>query len=174
MEALIMDILAKAAFAVYTVIVLGGAVFAVSSKSLVRALVGLVVSFFGVAGMYLLLNTPFLAFMQLLIYVGAVCVLVFFAVMLTRADTEGEEAAAPSGRRRLYALLAGLFPAAGLAAVLLKHPEAAKAVPVEVALPALGNGLLTQYSLGFELISLVLLVAMAGAVVLAWERKEKR
>lgn len=169
-----MEILAKVAFALHALIILGGALVAVGSKSLVRALVGLVVSFFGVSGMYLLLATPFLAFMQILIYVGAVCVLVFFSVMLTRADGEGEEARPVSLGQRFNALIAALVPAAGLSLILVRHPGAAKALPVEVGLPALGTGLLEQYSLSFELISLVLLVAMSGAVVLAWERKEKQ
>ncbi len=134
-----MEILAKVAFALHSLIILGGALAAVNSKSLVRALVGLIVSFFGVSGMYLLLNSPFLAFMQILIYVGAVCVLVFFAVMLTRADGQGEEAAPISLRRRLYALVAGLVPALGLAHVLFHSPAPSKALPVEVGLPALGS-----------------------------------
>ncbi len=168
-----MEILAKTIFGLHVLIILGGGILAVSSKSLVRALVGLIVTFFGVAGLYLMLNTPFLAFMQLLIYVGAVCVLVFFAVMLTRADQQGEEAAPITPKRRLYALLAGLAPAAGLAAILLRHPPASKITPEEVPLPALGAGLLDQYAMNFELISLVLLVAMAGAVFLTWERRQK-
>jgi NADH-quinone oxidoreductase subunit J len=169
-----MEILTKITFGIHVLIILGGGIWAVSSKSLVRALVGLIVTFFGVSGMYLLLNTPFLAFMQLLIYVGAVCVLVFFAVMLTRADNQGEEAAPITARRRLYALLAGLAPALGLAVILLRHSEASKITPEEVALPALGKGLLEQYAMNFELISLVLLVAMAGAVFLTWERRQKQ
>lgn len=169
-----MEILAKIAFALHALVILGGALVAVNSKSLVRALVGLVVSFFGVSGMYLLLNTPFLAFMQILIYVGAVCVLVFFSVMLTRADGAGEESRPVTLRHRFNALLAGLVPAVGLALVLIKYPGAAKDLPVEIGLQALGTGLLDQYALSFELISLVLLVAMSGAVVLTWERKEKQ
>ena len=169
-----MEVLAKVAFAVYALIILGGAVLAVGSSSLVRALVGLIVTLFGVAGMYLLLNSPFMAFMQLLIYVGAVCVLVFFAVMLTRAHGEGEEAAPAPVKQYLYALLAGLAPAAILSWIILKNPLASKAMPVEVPIVELGKGLLEQYFLAFELISVVLLVAMSGAVLLAWERREKK
>lgn len=169
-----MEILTKIIFGLHVLIILGGGVLAVSAKSLVRALVGLIVTFFGVSGLYLMLNTPFLAFMQLLIYVGAVCVLVFFAVMLTRADAQGEESAPILPKHRFYALLAGLAPAAGLAAILLRHPLASKITPEEIPLPALGNGLLEQYAMNFELISLVLLVAMAGAVFLTWERRQKQ
>ncbi|HXP97417.1 MAG TPA: NADH-quinone oxidoreductase subunit J [Telmatospirillum sp.] len=166
-----MEILAKIAFTLYALIILGGGLVAVTSANLVRALVGLIVTFFGVAGLYLLLNTPFLAFMQILIYVGAICVLVFFAIMLSRT---GEEAATIPVKRRLYALLAGLAPAIGLALIIVNHPNVSKALPEEVPLPALGVGLLDQYSLSFELISMVLLVAMSGAVLLTWERKTKK
>jgi threonine/homoserine/homoserine lactone efflux protein len=55
-------------------------------------MVGLIATLLGVAGMYMLLNAQFMALMQILIYVGAVCVLIFFAIMLTRADAGGEEA----------------------------------------------------------------------------------
>jgi NADH-quinone oxidoreductase subunit J len=169
-----MEILAKLSFAMYALIILGGGVVAVSSKSLVRALVGLAITFFGVAGMYLLLNTPFLAFMQLLIYVGAVCVLVFFAVMLTQSDTEGQESWYSPPKRRVLGFAAALLPAVWLGVILVQHPEVSKAVPTEVPLALLGAGLLDQYALTFELISLVLLVAMSGAVVLTWERKERK
>lgn len=169
-----MEVLAKIAFAVYALIILGGAVMAVGSSSLVRALVGLVVTLLGVAGMYLLLNTPFLAFMQLLIYVGAVCVLIFFAVMLTKAHGEGEESDPAPVKQYLYALLAGLAPAAILSWTILTHPLASKVLPVEVPLVELGKGLLEQYFLAFELISVVLLVAMSGAVLLTWERRVKK
>jgi NADH-quinone oxidoreductase subunit J len=166
-----MEILAKIAFSLYALIILGGALVAVTSASLVRSLVGLIVTFFGVTGLYLLLNTPFLAFMQILIYVGAICVLVFFAIMLSRS---GEEAAAIPLKRHLYGLAAGLAPAVGLAFILVRNPEVSKVLPVEVSLAALGVGLLDQYSLSFELISMVLLIAMMGAVLLTWERKTKK
>ena len=62
-----MEVMAKVAFCVYTLVILGGSIAAVSSTSLVRALVGLITTLVGVAGMYMLLATPFMAFMQLLI-----------------------------------------------------------------------------------------------------------
>ncbi|WP_172677115.1 NADH-quinone oxidoreductase subunit J family protein, partial [Salidesulfovibrio brasiliensis] len=88
------DLAAKVLFGVYALIILAGGVMAVSAKSLVRAMVGLIMTLFGVAGMYLLMNAPFLAMMQVLIYVGAVCVLIFFAIMLTRGDDAGSPGAA--------------------------------------------------------------------------------
>ncbi len=163
--------LAKLVFAVYAVVVLGGAVMAVNAKSLVRALVGLIMSLFGVAGMYLLMAAPFVAFMQLLIYVGAVCVLVFLAIMLVRSDSEGDEAKPKSFRQWLNALLGFVAPAVVLGGTLVKYPVASKTTPEEVSVAALGQGLMGPYTLAFELISVVLLVAMAGAVLIAFQGK---
>ena len=161
-------------FGLYCAIVLGGAFVAVFSAGLVRALVGLIASLLGVAGMYLLMKSPFLAFMQLLIYVGAVCVLIFFALMLAKADAEGDEAApAPKGKC-LRALAAGIASFVLLAPPLLLHVAASKTKPVEVPLAELGCGLLGDYVLPFELISVILLVSMAGGVLLAWDRRKKK
>lgn len=166
-----MEIMGKVAFAVYTAVILAGAVLAVGSSNLVRALVGLITTLVGVAGMYLLLNSPFMAFMQLLIYVGAVSVLIFFAVMLTRADSSGEEGRPASIRKHLYALLSALAPAAILGWVIMTRPVESVQVPAEVDIKALGEGLLGSYFLPFEIISVVLMIAMSGAVLLAWQRR---
>ncbi|MDR3640027.1 MAG: NADH-quinone oxidoreductase subunit J [Humidesulfovibrio sp.] len=166
-----MEQMAKVAFGIYTLIILSGSILAVSAKSLVRAMVGLIATLLGVAGMYMLLNSPFLALMQILIYVGAVCVLIFFAIMLTRADAGGEEAASAPLRQNLLALLAVTTVGGILSWLLLTRPLITTGVPVEVAIEKLGLGLLGPYGLAFELISVVLLVSMAGAVLLAWERR---
>lgn len=163
---------AQALFGLYALTILAGGLLAVLSANLVRALVGLVLTLFGVAGMYLLLNTPFLAFMQILIYVGAVVVLVFFAIMLTRSPAGGEEAKPRGGRQALLAVLAGLAPAVVLGAAVISIPQASIGRPVEIALKNLGADLLTNYVLAFELISVVLFVAMAGAVLLGFTRRK--
>src|SRR3974390_1905054 len=99
-----MELLAKIAFAFYVVIIAAGAVMAVGAKNLVRALVGLILTLFGVAGMYFLMAAPLVALMQLLIYVGAVSVLIFIAVMLVKIGPEGEETKSKSPRQFLLAL----------------------------------------------------------------------
>jgi NADH-quinone oxidoreductase subunit J len=116
-----MNLLAYLAFGFYLCIIAGGAGAAVFSANLVRALLGLIATLFGVAGMYLLLQSPFLAFMQLLIYVGAVCVLVFFALMLTNAHSAGDEAQPAAGGKSIRSLLAALAPLVALLPVLLVH-----------------------------------------------------
>lgn len=169
-----MELMAKIAFVVYTIIILGGGVAAVSSTSLVRALVGLITTLVGVAGMYMLLAAPFMALMQLLIYVGAVSVLIFFAVMLTRAEAGGDESKPAAMRKYVYGLAGGATPAVILGWLVMTRPMASIEVPSEVGIKQLGEGLLGSYFLPFELISVILMIAMSGAVLLAWEKRGKK
>ncbi|MGL1863870.1 MAG: NADH-quinone oxidoreductase subunit J [Pseudodesulfovibrio sp.] len=169
-----MEVMANVAFGVYTLVILAGSILAVSSTSLVRALVGLITTLVGVSGMYMLLATPFMAFMQLLIYVGAVSVLIFFAVMLTRAEKGGDEGAKAPMKTYVFGLAATIAPAAILGWLVLTKPVESIAVPTEVTIKQLGAGLLGSYFLPFELISVILMVAMSGAVLLTWEKRGKK
>jgi len=166
-----METLAFFAYALYLAIIVAGAFTAVTNPNLVRALVGLVAAMFGVAGMYFLMNAPFVGLMQLLIYVGAISVLIFFAIMLTRPPA-GSEERTPSPRRG-KALLAALAPVAVLGTLCLTAFTQTVEVPAENSIKELGQGLLGTYGLAFELISVVLLVAMAGAVLIGFKRREE-
>lgn len=169
-----MEKLAVLAFGAYGLTIVIGALIAVLARSLVRALAGLILTLFGVAGLYLLLSSPFLAFMQILIYVGAVGVIVFFAIMLTRPPAGAEEwAARPAGRIAL-ALVSGVAPAVLLGWACWTYRPAASTTPASVEVSKLGEVLLGPYVLAFELISVVLFVAMAGAVLLGFERRRER
>ncbi len=161
-----------AVYGFYLFVIVVGAAFASLNPNLVRALVGLVFSFMGVAGMYVLMQAPFLAFMQLLIYVGAICVLIFFALMLAQADGKGDEVGASSWKT-WRALIVGLLPLAVLAPALVLRPTDSIFRPDVVPVPELGRRLLGDFVLPFELISVILLVAMAGGVFLVWERRKK-
>ncbi|MDR2422599.1 MAG: NADH-quinone oxidoreductase subunit J [Deltaproteobacteria bacterium] len=124
------------AFTFYVLLILAGGFTAVLSRNLVRATLGLIVTFLGVAGMYLLLASPFLAFMQLLIYVGAVCVLIFFAIMLTKNTSDGDEARWPRPGNAVLGLLAGLAPLAVAGPIIVKGTQAIKTRnPVDVQKP---------------------------------------
>ena len=169
-----MEILAKAAFIFYCLIICMGSIMAVASRSLVRALVGLIAVMIAVAGMYLLLAAPFIAFMQILIYVGGVSVLIFFAIMLSRASTEGDEAGPVSLRKAVNAIACLLAPAVILSLIIIHYPEAALDAPKSVSPALLGEGMLGPYLLPFELISVVLFAAMAGAVLVAWRKRGKK
>ncbi|MEA4855307.1 MAG: NADH-quinone oxidoreductase subunit J [Solidesulfovibrio sp.] len=162
--------LGQYAFALYALIILAGGVLAVAAANLVRAMIGLVVALFGVAGLYLLLLAEFVALMQILIYVGAVTVLIFFAIMLTRA-ADGAEAEGPGGAGVLRAIPVFLVPAGILVPFLAVYGTTGFPTPKNIGPEQLGAGLLGPYTLAFELISVVLLAAMAGAVLLAFEKR---
>lgn len=172
---LIVKLLPYAAYGVYLVLIVAGALAAVRCRSLVRSLLGLILTLFGVAGMYFLMAAPFMALMQILIYVGAVSVLIFFAIMLTRSTdgSAGEEGRGSRGPLRVVLSLAsGLLPAAILAAAIVtRSPETVPLKP-ELPLQRLGEVLSGPYLLAFELISVVLLTAMVGAIVVGFERRK--
>ncbi|CAO0821579.1 NADH-quinone oxidoreductase subunit J [Desulfarculales bacterium] len=167
--------LAYAGYGLYLFLIIAGGLAAVLSTSLVRALMGLVLTLFGVAGMFLLMNAPFLAFMQILIYVGAVSVLIFFAIMLTRTP-EGEVGAENIkewiGLRAGLAVWAAITPVVIMGTLIVNKAPEALALKPEVTLAQLGQFLTGPFVLAFELISVVLLAAMVGAVVLGFERRK--
>ncbi len=161
--------LADAAFVGFALLALLGGVVAVGAKRLIHAVLGLATSLVGVAGLYVYLGTHFIAAMQILIYVGAVCVSLTFAVMLARPPSEAERnpliVPTKVGAGFVVALFAGLVLGS---AVLSTHWEAAAEIaPNSGSIEAVGMRLLTSYAFVFELISLVLLVAIVGSVVLA-------
>ncbi|MEW6218327.1 MAG: NADH-quinone oxidoreductase subunit J [Thermodesulfobacteriota bacterium] len=148
------------------VVTVVGAIIAVGSARLVRAVAGLALSFLGVAGLYYYLESPFVSIMQILIYVGAVCVTIVFAVML--ADPQPRDVAGSGPVTALLGGLTGLALFAGLAQLgaLTNWPAAAERVG-DGSIERIGQELLTSYSMVFELISVVLLVAIVGSLVLA-------
>lgn len=167
-----MDTMAYIAFGFYTILCLGGALWAVTIPSLVRAFAGLVTSLFGVAGLYFLLAAPFIGLMQILIYVGAVAVLIFFAIVITGASRAARDRSITTKKKRCLAVLAGLVPTSFLAMAIIKYSVTTSQIPTQVSMEDLGSALLGPYGLVFELISVVLFAAMAGAVLLGFERRQ--
>ena len=150
-----------------------GAVIATNSVRLIRAVTGLAICFIGLAGLYYYLHSPFVALMEMLIYVGAVCVTIVFAIMLAdphpEKDTgEGSPFAGPLS----FVLGAMLFW--GLSALAGKTAWTLPAARInDGSLEEVGKSLLTNYSMVFELISLVLLIAILGALVLARQGRDR-
>jgi NADH:ubiquinone oxidoreductase subunit 6 (subunit J) len=146
-----------------------GALIAILSRRIIRSVAGLALCSLGLAGLYYFLNSPFLGLMEILIYVGAVCVTIIFGVMLTETD-EPEPQGKP-GRERWWAAVAALVSVVifwGLARTSLYGAWPITGAPEsDGSVATIGVSLLTTYSLPFELISLVLLVAILGALTLA-------
>jgi len=106
--------------------------------------------------------------------VGGISVLIFFAVMLTRATAQGDEAGPLSLRNAVSALACLLAPAVILSVIIIQHPEKSLDTPINLGAARLGEGMLEPYLLPFELISVLLFVAMAGAVLVAWRKWGKQ
>ncbi|MBB1244600.1 NADH-quinone oxidoreductase subunit J [Streptomyces durbertensis] len=161
-------------FLLVGLVTLGGAVLAVTSRQLVHAALWLVVALGGIAVLYLLLTAEFIAWVQVLIYVGSVVVLLLFGLMLTKAPI-GPSPDADSGNRWV-ALAVALATAATLVTVVV---DAFRTAWIELDVPQgtteiVGRSLFRHWVLPFEALSLLLLAALVGAIVLSRRKKERR
>lgn len=150
-----------------------GALIAASTERLVRAVAGLALCFTSLAAVYYFLNAPFVAMMQILIYVGAVCITISFAIMLAAPEKEksGKPAShltGPLGAITAIILATGLI----LLGIHTKWVSMPKTNMGEIEL--MGFKLLTDFSMVFELVSILLLVAIIGAIVIAKGGRERR
>jgi NADH-quinone oxidoreductase subunit J len=150
-----------------------GALLAVSLKNVLHAIFGLAIALLAIAGLFVVLNSPFVAAMEVLIYVGGISVAMVFAVMLSTVVPK--HAAETPLRRGGAALIAILFML-GVGAVVVGadlSPVAPRAVPDDLwSVAHLGRWLLDDYNLVFETLSVVLLLAILGAIVISRRDKE--
>lgn len=151
------------AFWVLAIMTIGAALMVVAVRNLIHAVIFLIVSFLGIAGLYITLSADFVAVTQVLIYVGAISILFLFAIMLTpRASRDNAET---------FLRLPGLVLATVLAftvgavALVTDWPLAARGGFATTA-EAIGEALLDKYVLPFEIASVLLLAAMVGAIIL--------
>jgi NADH-quinone oxidoreductase subunit J len=160
------DGLVGVVFLIMVAITIIGGLIACNSERLVRSVAGLIVCFVGVAGLYYFLNSPFVAMMQILIYVGAVAVTISFAIML--AAPEEQKRVGPNGPLvgplgfATASLLAG-----GFSILAVRTDWKVMEKINDGSIKTIGIHLLTEYSMVFELISIVLLIAILGALVIA-------
>jgi NADH-quinone oxidoreductase subunit J len=171
------------AFAAASII---GALFVVTRRNLIAAVMGMVGSFIGIAAVYMMLYAQFLAVIQMLVYAGAIMVLFVFVIMILNRPED--EPVAPTGRAgQIIGGLSIVYLVARLASVLMSvvPPDKVKALaaPAAVTLApygttpaeavgwgtvkAVGNDLFSQGLFPFEAISILLLVAVVGAIAIA-------
>jgi NADH-quinone oxidoreductase subunit J len=157
----------------------------VTNRNLFHAALALMGSFLGVAGLYVLLDAGFLAAAQLLVYIGAISILIIFAIMMTRRLMQTTET--PFNSQWAIGGITALVTFAVITFVVLQYyplrpanepfataPEVPASV-LEASVVTLGQALVSvdRYVLPFELASVLLLAALVGAIVIAWpERKE--
>lgn len=166
-----LELAAKTAFYVVAAGTLAGAWAAVYARNLFRAAMGLAVALFGVAILYLFLEAEFLAVAQILVYVGAILTLLVFGVMLTSRIADPS---VPRWNRQVWLALAPTAALGlGLAHLLFHAPwPAPNSHAVPAGLPALGKTLLSTYLLPFEVLSVLLLGALVGALFIAKKEPE--
>jgi len=157
-------------FWILSFVILVSGFMVVSLKNIFHCALFLVLCLFCVAGIFILLEAEFLAVAQVLIYVGAVAILMIFAVMLT--SNMASARIRQSNHNVTVGLLVSLVFA--MSTILLIDKTAVwrysdKSIP-EGAIAALGKSLMTQFALPFEVVSVLLVAALIGAIVLA--RKE--
>jgi NADH-quinone oxidoreductase subunit J len=159
-------VLAQIGFAGIVTITFAGALIAVVPRNILYNVLGLALCLTGIAGIFLYLGSPFIALMELLIYVGAICISYVFAIMLSRPL----HLSLP--KRRLpkvgLAAVVGSMVFLMLSGIIVRtswQPAAVRSSDWSVV--TLGKYLLTKYDLVFEAISLVLLVAILGAIVIS-------
>ncbi|CAN5282514.1 NADH-quinone oxidoreductase subunit J [soil metagenome] len=150
--------------------VIGGGLAVVTLRNIIHSAIAMMICFGSLAGMYALLGAPIVAAAQVLIYLGAISVLILFAIMLTQAGDAN--LSAPFHRQLPIAIVVALalIGLVGWAVVQTDWGLAAEAVSANV--DAIAIALFTEFALPFEIISLLILVAIIGAIYLARRPEE--
>jgi NADH-quinone oxidoreductase subunit J len=161
------------AFLLTALLTVAGAVAAAVLKNLVHCALSLTITFAGLALMYLQLDAQFAGFAQILVYIGAVAILVVFAILLTRASGLTAEKNYSPG------WLSGLVISAGIFALLTwavtkSLPASAIAPTPEISMKAIGDALMSVYVLPLEIVAVLLTVALIGAVIVAMPEKPEK
>ncbi len=168
-------------FIFISALTIGSALVVVIDKNLFRAAIALMASFLGVAGLYILLDAGFLAAAQLLVYIGAISILIIFAIMMTRRLMQTTET--PFNSQPIWGLVAAVLAFALLSVVILStwpssdfsgtEPLVGE-LAVQASVNTLGSLLVSPdaYVLPFEVASVLLLAALIGAVAIARPEKE--
>lgn len=154
------------AFFVFALMAIGGAIFMISFNKVVHMVVALALTFISLAGLYVVLDAEFVAFVQILIYAGAISILMIFGIMMTKHQGEEEEPKRPVHNTLLIigalALFGVLFYAIQNVTLPAGDFKAAEDNTLEI-----GKLLFNQHVLPFEIMSVLLTVAFIGAIVVA-------
>lgn len=160
------------AFLALALIAIAGGVLMINLTKVVHMVVALVFTFLSIAGLYVLLHAEFVAFVQVLVYSGAITIIMLFGIMLTNHHAKSNEKI--GFIRNIFTLLgiAGFAVAVYLGIYNLDFGEQATSLHVENT-KQIGIALYSEYAIPFELVSVLLLVGLVGAIILAKKDKEE-
>jgi len=161
-------------FIILGLFTVAGAIAALSLRNLIHCALALTVALGGLAALYLQLGSQFVGFAQILVYIGAVAILIVFAILLTRGSEASEKsilsASWPSG----IAVAIAVFVVLGGTILRSSITHQSLPEPTDVPVQHLGEQLMTKYLLPLEVIGLLLTAALIGAVIIAMQEKETK
>jgi NADH-quinone oxidoreductase subunit J len=162
----------NAVFFILAVVTLASAVSAVALRNLIHCALGLALTFIGLAAIFLQLDAEFVGLAQVLVYVGAVAILIVFAVLLTRSS-EVSPATQAFSKTWLIGVGVALLTLTVMLAAVMSSPSLHRppATAASLTVRAIGDRLMTKYILPLEAIGLLLTAAMIGAVIIAMRER---
>lgn len=162
---------ANIAFFIFALFAIGGAIFMISFTKVVHMVISLAFTFLSLAGLYVLLEAEFLAFVQVLIYAGAISILMIFGIMMTKHQHEESEPKQPLHNFLLIVGMLGLFGILFFAIQSSSFPDSSRQSAKDNTFE-IGQQLFTNYVIPFELVSVLLTVAFIGAIIIAKREEE--
>ncbi len=163
------DALVAAAFYLFSLTAIVGALGVVLARRVFHSALFLVVALASVAAVFVILGADFLGVVQILVYIGAIMVLILFGIMLTPQEVSMPSLGGP-GQVFAGAVIALIILVGAIAVGVTSRWPRSNAAPLDLpTAETIGRGLLTTYALPFEVASILLLVAMIGAIVVARE-----
>ena len=161
-------------FIITAVVTLLGAAFAMSLRNLVHCALAMAVAFSGIAALYLQLDAQFVGFAEILVYVGAIAILIVFAILLTRSGEAPDQSVLSPGWLAGIAVTVMVFTTLGWA--ILNSSALTKQIPAApvATVKNVGDALMTKFVLPLEIIGLVLTAAMIGAVIIALKEDSQK
>jgi NADH-quinone oxidoreductase subunit J len=160
-------------FFILSVLTIAGAAAALTLRNLVHCVLALMLAFVGLAGLYLQLDAQFIGFAQILIYIGAVAILIVFAILLTRgAESSSRSIVSPSWAVSsvVSVLVFGVLAWTIRSSVATRYSISPQP---EITVKQIGNALMSRFALPLEVIGLLLTAALVGAVTIAMQDKQE-
>ena len=160
-------------FFILGVLTVAGAAAALTLRNLVHCVLALMLAFVGLAGLYLQLDAQFIGFAQILVYIGAVAILVVFAILLTRGTESTSQAIISPSWSASITVSVAVF---GVLAWTIRSSVATRhAFPPQPAVTTkqIGDALMSRFALPLEVIGLLLTAALVGAVTIAMQEKQE-
>ncbi len=158
---------------IFAMLTVAGAVAAMCLRNLVHSVLALTLAFAGLAAVYLQLGAQFIGFAQILVYVGAVAILIVFAILLTRDTAATSQSIAVGSWKGSGMVVLAVF---GILAWSICHSAASRSAVLpqpEASMQEIGSALMLRFALPLEIIGLLLTVALIGAVTIAIREKQE-